>query len=609
MSGIAGWIDFERDVARERHAVLAMTASLAGRGPHGEGMWACPRAVLGQRGTGAVYETDGGKPLVVAEQGRPVAVISYDGSVSNIARLRRQLTDAGERFSFGSEAEVVLRAYLRWGTAGVRRLDGMFAFAIWDLRVSQLVLVRDRLGIKPLSYLPLEAGVLFGSEAKAVLAHPLAEARVDADGLRAVLTAIKVPGRGVFRGLREVPPGHLVQVGVSGIHTEAYWQLRAAPHTESLPETLDTVRRLLTGAVSSAMAGEPAPGILLSGGLDSSVVAALAAGRTPGGEPLRTFTVGIGVNADSVPDSPYAAQVVNHLGTRHLEAALDPEVLADPVVRTAVLMAKDLPTPYGDRNITPYLFFRSVGEHTRVALSGEAADPVFGGFDWAGEQEVLAAEMFPWLTRARRLGPTRGLGAGLLDPALLDWLALDGYCADQYQDAIAEVEHLPESTGLERRMRELGHLHLTRWLDPLLLHSERLGTAAGLEIRYPFCDHRLVEYLYNTPWAMKTYGGRAKGLLRAVAGELLPPAILARPGAPFPATYDDGYTTHLRDALAGVLADPHAPVTALLDTKAARAFVEDPRLVDRGGWPDRADVEMALQLNTWLDRYGIRLTL
>ncbi|WP_244943256.1 asparagine synthetase B family protein, partial [Streptomyces inhibens] len=305
MSGIAGWIDFERDVARERHAVLAMTASLAGRGPHGEGLWACPRAVLGQRGTGAVNENDAGKPVVVTEQGRPVAVISYDGSVSNIATLRRQLTDAGEHFSCGSEVEVVLRAYLRWGTGGVQRLDGMFAFAIWDLRVNELILVRDRMGIKPLSYLPLKAGVLFGSEPKAILAHPLANARVDADGLRTVLTAIKVPGRGVFRDLHEVAPGHIVQVGVNGIRTEAYWRLRPIPHTESLDETVDTVRRLLTTAVASAMTGEPAPGILLSGGLDSSAMAALAAPRTPEGEPLRTFTVGIGANAGSVPDSPY----------------------------------------------------------------------------------------------------------------------------------------------------------------------------------------------------------------------------------------------------------------------------------------------------------------
>ncbi|GAB2714741.1 asparagine synthase (glutamine-hydrolyzing) [Kitasatospora kifunensis] len=609
MSGIAGWVDFEREVARERHAVLAMTAALAGRGPHGDGLWACPRAVLGQRGTGAVNEYEGGRPVVVAEQGRPVAVISYDGSVSNAARLRRQLTDAGEHFSCGSEAEVVLRAYLRWGTAGVQRLEGMFAFAIWDLRVSQLILVRDRMGIKPLTYQPLEAGVLFGSEPKAVLAHPLAEARVDADGLRAVLTAIKVPGRSVFRGLREVAPGHLVKVGVSGIHTEPYWQLRPRPHTEDLDETVDTVRRLLTTAVTSAMAGEPAAGILLSGGLDSSAMAALAASQAAAGEVLRTFTVGIGANACSVPDSPYVSQVVEHLGTQHLEASFDPQALTDPVVRTAVLTAKDLPTPYGDKNITPYLFFRSVGEHVKVALSGEAADTVFGGFAWADDPSVVQAEMFPWLTVARQLGLEHGIGAGLLDPALLKWLDLDTYCTEQYHGAIAEVEHLPDSHGLERRMRELSYLHLTRWLDPLLLHSERLGTAGALEIRFPFCDHRLVEYMYNTPWAMKSHCGRERSLLRSVVRELLPPTILARPKTPFPVTYDDGYKTHLRDSLAAVLADPHAPVAALLDTKAARAVVEDPRLIDRGGWLGRADVEMALQLNTWLDRYGIRLVL
>lgn len=376
----------------------------------------------------------------------------------------------------GTDAQLVLHGYLRWGCAVAERLEGLFAFAVWDARTSELVLCRDRFGIKPLSYLPLPQGALFASEAAAMGAHPLADNELDAEGLCSILAQVRRPGRSVLRQVREVRPAHVVRLGPDGVREHRYWALQARPHTEDLASTVATTRALLEEVIAREAAA-CSPAVLLSGGLDSSALTALVAQRTGAGP--RTFTVSFGDSAATVPDRPFAQAVVEHLDCEHQEILVDPATLTHPPTLETVLAAKDFPSPFGDKNLTPFLFYRQVAAHTPVVLSGEAADAVFGGLISDQERASTGHRTFPWIERARAFGLANGIGNDLFDQDLLRGIDLTGFCAERYQEARREVPHLPGAPAEDRRAREIDYLHMTRLYEQAVNHSERLAAPPG----------------------------------------------------------------------------------------------------------------------------------
>ncbi|MBV6695863.1 asparagine synthase (glutamine-hydrolyzing) [Kitasatospora aureofaciens] len=609
MCGIVGAVDFDTPPEHRRELLRAMTDTMACRGPDAEGLWFGPSAGLGHRRLAVIDPEHGQQPMTALHQGRGAA-ITFSGEVYNFRELRAELAAHGHRFETACDTEVVLRGYLQWGAALVERLNGMYAFGIWDEQAEELLLVRDRMGVKPLYYWPTGAGVRFGSEPKAVLADRALPRRVGAEGLCEVLDMVRTPEAAVFAGLSEVRPGQLVRVGRGGVRRHTYWRLEAREHTDDLPTTIGTVRELLADTVTRQLVSDVPLGTLLSGGLDSSAVTALAARSGP----VRSFSVDFrgaadGFASDAVrpeADAPYVRELARHVGADHLEVLLDSPGLTDPAVRAAVLRATDLPPAYwGDMWPSLYLFFREVREHVTVALSGEAADELFGGYRWFRNPLALRAATFPWLTAgsARYFG-----GSSLFQPGLLDKLDLDGYRAARYAEALAEVPVLPGESGDERRMREIGYLNLTRFVQTLLDRKDRMSMAVGLEVRVPFCDHRLVEYVFNVPWAMKSFDGREKSLLRAAVADLLPRSVAERMKTPYPATQDPGYEGVLRAELARVLGDPDAPVLPLLDLDRARAVAG--RATGSVSRPyDRGSLELVLWLNSWLAEYEVTLDL
>ncbi|MGW2650636.1 asparagine synthase (glutamine-hydrolyzing) [Streptomyces sp. NPDC001393] len=606
MCGIAGWVDFERNLLTERAVVSAMTETLAPRGPDDTGTWLSPHAALGHRRL-AVIDPDGGRQPMAAEA--TAAVLTYSGEVYNFCELRAQLEAKGHRFHTRSDTEVVLHGYLQWGEEVVERLNGMYAFAIWDTRTEELLLVRDRLGVKPLFYCQLPAGgLLFGSEPKAILAHPRAPRAVDADGLREILTIARTPEHSLYKGLHEVRPGQLLRFGREGLRKRRYWTLRAHDHTDDLDTTITTVRELLEDIVERQLVADVPLCSLLSGGLDSSAITAL--GLRHGG--LRSFAVDFVGLADHFeddgmrgsPDGPYVHDVVRHLRPTHTDIVLDAARLAEPALRADVVRAWEHPQFSGDMNTSLHLLFQAVREHSTVALSGESADEVFGGYAWFHLPEAVAAPTFPWLVfMMRRQRPD-----DLFDPALRKELDVVSYERDRYREALAEVPHLDAADPTERRMREISYLHLTRFVTMLLDRKDRLSMAHGLEVRVPFCDHRLVEYVFNTPWSMKTFDGREKSLLRAAVQDVLPASVLERRKSPYPATQDPAYGLALRASLAGLVADGTAPVLPLLDQRAVRSLLDSPPRATTSTLT-RISLEMVLDLNTWLQSQDLRITL
>ncbi|WP_030776068.1 asparagine synthase (glutamine-hydrolyzing) [Streptomyces sp. NRRL S-920] len=609
MCGITGWVSFDRDLTREEGALEAMTESMTARGPDGFGTWYSRHAALGHRRL-AIIDLEGGAQPVTARTLDGVVALTYSGEVYNFAELRAELRRRGHPFRTACDTEVVLRAYLEWGTALTERLVGMYAFAVWDGRSEQLLLVRDRLGIKPLYYYPTPDGVLFGSEPKAVLANPAVPRTVDLDGIREIVLGVKTPGAAVWQGMRELPPGHVVTVSRLGVREQEYWRLRALPHTDDLATTSGRLRELLHDSVREQLVADVPRCLLVSGGLDSSTLAGLASeGRAA---PLRSFSVDFAGHSEHFvpdeynisPDAPYVRAVVDHLGTDHTDLVLDPAALADPEVRRACVSARDLPVGRGDLDHSLYLLFRAIREHSTVALSGEGADEMFGGYWWFHDRAVSEAAGFPWLTAA--LGTARQ-ERPYTPPDLRAVLDIPEFAAQRYRDALAETPVLDGESAEQRRARQLLYLHMTRSLGGMLDRKDRLSMAVGLEVRVPFCDHRVAEYAFNIPWSMQVFDGREKSVLRAAAREVVPDVVLGRTKSPYPMTQDRRYVSALQEQVRGVLALADHDVFTLVDRPTAlRAAEADPTRVPHPG-RHRMLLEKVLDLYVWLDHHRPKL--
>ncbi|WP_405484186.1 asparagine synthase (glutamine-hydrolyzing) [Nocardia sp. NBC_00511] len=613
MCGIAGWVSYDSDLTRRSDTVTAMAETMACRGPDGHGVFLRPHAGLGHRRLAVIDLPGGAQPMHVGTPNDDIAIV-YSGEAYNYRELRSRLQGLGHTFDTDSDTEVVLRGYLQWGESVVDRLNGMYAFAIWDQREEKLLMVRDRMGIKPFYFSPTPDGVLFGSEPKAILANPLASRVVDADGLREVFAFTKAPGWALWKGMAEVLPGTVITVDRNGIRPRTYWRLEPAEHTDDREASVDRVRELLTDIVERQLVADVPRCVLLSGGLDSSALTGLAAQRLArDGEQVRTFSVDFAGQEENfvpdemrdTPDEPFVRDVARHVGSAHRTVLLNPAELSDPAVRRAVIGARDMPLGLGDMDSSLYLLFRAIREHSTVALSGESADEVFGGYRWFHDGTALKSDTFPWLAFNSALaGDTRW---EIIEPGLRRRLRLPEYVADQYASAVAEVEHPAGETEVEHRMRTVCHLHLTRFVRQLLDRKDRMSMAVGLEVRVPFCDHRLVEYVYNTPWALKTFDGREKSLLRHASKHVLPQSVAQRVKSPYPSTQDPGYAVALQQLVKQRLVERDSVLFDLLDRDWLLAAVEaDPAQLSPS---TRVGLDHAIDIGTWLDLYSPELQL
>ncbi|QGK71065.1 asparagine synthase (glutamine-hydrolyzing) [Allosaccharopolyspora coralli] len=600
MCGISGWVDFQRDLTREGHTTDAMCDTMACRGPDASGTWTRPHVSLGHRRLAIIDLPGGTQPISVDTPDGPIAMV-YSGEAYNYVELRDELRRRGHRFDTDSDTEVVLHGYQEWGEAVAEHLNGMVAFAIWDGRTDKLVLMRDRMGVKPLYYYPTEHGVLFGSEPKAILANPLADKVVDADGLRELFSFTKSPGQAVWRGMAEVEPGTVLTVDRTGLHHHTYWTLDAVDHTDDRDASVAHVRELLDDIVARQLVSDVPRCVLLSGGLDSSAITALAAGQLD--ETVRTFAVDFLNQTENfvpdelraTPDAPYVRDVAELVASQHQDIVLDPARLADPAVRRAAVQARDLPLGLGDMDNSLYLLFKAIREHSTVALSGESADEVFGGYKWFHDPHVQQARTFPWIAAVQS---QRMESDSMLEPGLDATLDIPGYVRSEYDKAAASVPVLDGESEFERTMRRLSYLHLTRFVRFLLDRKDRMSMAVGLEVRVPFCDHRLVEYVFNAPWSLKTFDGREKSLLRHATADVLPRSVVDRVKSPYPSTQDPGYAAELQKQVRE-LVDQGDPALDLLNRTTVRNGLEvAPEAVTAG---TRNLFERALDLSVWFD--------
>lgn len=612
MCGIAGWIDWEEDVAAAKPVVERMTERLAPRGPDAEGFWFSRRAGIGHRRL-IVVDPEGGRQPMIRQLGGKTFILTYNGELYNTAEVRRELEARGHRFLSYSDTEVVLVAFIEWGENCVERFNGIFAFGIWEETTQTLFLARDRMGVKPLFFAQQGSALIFGSEIKALLAHPKLSAVIDREGLAEIfgLGPARTPGCGVFKGIQEIRPGCWALYDRAGLKIRRYWNLVSKPHGDSLEETTARVRELVTDAIQRQLVSDVPVCTFLSGGLDSSIISAVAAAESGvlGRGPLDTYSIDFFENDryftanDFQPnaDAPWVSRVSQFLGTRHHPVILDTAPLAT-ALHEAVL-ARDLPG-MADVDSSLYLFCKEIKQGATVALSGECADEVFGGYPWFHRPEAFQADTFPWSL-------SLDFRNQILNPALLPKIKLQDYVADRYREALREVPDLPGEGPVEARRRELFYLNLHWFMAVLLDRKDRMSMASGLEVRVPFCDHRIVEYVWNIPWALKSYDNREKGILRRAVAGLLPQDVVYRKKSPYPKTHHPSYAQTTRRLLLDVLTSPREPIREIVNHGYIKELIESGKEIARPWFGQLMTgpqfFAYLLQVNDWLKEYRIEI--
>ncbi len=612
MCGIVGWINLKQNLSEQKQVIEKMSKTLRNRGPDESGYFISENALLSNRRLVVVDPTGGSQPMTKTVDGRDYTIV-YNGELYNTDEIRQTLIVKGYSFKSYSDTEALLVSYLEWGPQCVDYLNGIFAFAVWDQTQKQLFIARDRMGVKPLFYTQSEGSLIFGSEIKALLAHPKVDPVVDQTGLLEIfgLGPARSPGNGIFKDIHEIRPGYCLTYSSSGLKAWQYWKLKNKPHSETLDDTVEHVQSLIIDAIKRQLISDVPVCTFLSGGTDSSAISAIASSvyREKGVGKLKTFSVDYQDNDkyfcpnrfEPNADSYWVNKMVEFTGSEHHYIFIDTPELAS-FLREAVI-ANDYPG-MADIDSSLYLFCREVKKSATVALSGECADEIFGGYPWFRREQDINAGTFPW---SKSVGSRRKILS-----RELAGLPLEDYVEAKYKESLREVPVTEDEPFCERRMRELFYLNFQWFMITLLNRKDRMSMANSLEVRVPFADHRIVEYTWNIPSAYKFVDNTEKGLLRRALQQILPHEIATRKKSPYPKTHHPGYTRAVQRWLEEILRDKSAPLHQLIDYAAAQDLVNTGGASYNAPWYGqlmRGPQLMAylIQLNIWLEEYKIML--
>jgi asparagine synthase (glutamine-hydrolysing) len=612
MCGIAGWVNWQKSLANQRTIIEKMGKTLECRGPDEDGVWLSEDIAVAHRRL-IVIDPEGGKQPMIREYQGNKYVLVYNGELYNTQELRSELQKRGHRFKSHSDTEALLISYIEWGEDCVKHLNGIFAFAVWDSNQKKLYLARDRIGVKPLFYTQCSNDFLFASELKGLLAHPQVKAEIDNEGLAEILVMGpgRTPGHGVFRGVKELKPGYYLTYDQRGIKEKQYWSLESKEHEDNLEQTIARVRELFVDTVERQLVSDVPICTLLSGGLDSSAITAVAskALREAGKGQLHSYSVDYEGNDKYFKENEFQPEadqkwielVSDHANTNHHYVLLSNSQLVEGL-RQGVY-ARDLPG-MADIDVSLYLFCREIEKDFTVSVSGECADEIFGGYPWYHREEVLNANTFPW---SRRIDSR----TSLYSPEVIERIKPREYLQNRYQEALSEVPHLPGEDKKNARMREMFYLNLTRWMPVLLDRKDRMSMHTSLEVRVPFCDHRLVEYVWNIPWEMKNHGGMRKGILREALKGILPEGVRTRPKNPYPKTFNPAYFEATANWLLDILNNLNSPLLDLIDSSVVRKLTKRDQDSDIPWFGQLMRIPQLfaylIQLNIWLEEYGVTI--
>lgn len=619
MCGIAGFYrkNFNYNNSAEQtglwtERLLSMKRSLMHRGPDEDGIQLYAHAGLVHTRLSIIDIKTGHQPMTKKNNER-ICTIVYNGEIYNTNELRLLLSAYDLYWDTTSDTEVILNGYIAMGTDFFSHLNGIYAFAIYDEGLDILYLVRDHLGVKPLFYQKSKETFVFGSEPKALFAYGIVPT-LDSESFGEVLGLgpARTPGHGVFAGMKELLPGHFLCVTGDKIIDSCYWQLTALPHEDSYAQTTEYVTWLIDDAIHRQMVSDTPICTFLSGGLDSSLVSAVCQKHLKEqGMVLDTYSFDFVDNSknfkansfQSSMDRPFVDVMKEHIGSNHHYLECDNLTQADYLYKA--VDARDLPC-MADIESSLLYFCGKVASNHKVALTGECADEIFGGYPWFHLEEMWQQNLFPW---SYDLTPR----LSLLNDDFLSKHDISGYVQNAYDRSISETPRLPGENKKEARRREIAWLNVRWFMSTLLNRMDRTSMASGLEARVPFADYRILQYVYNVPWEMKCHKGQTKSLLVESGKSVLPPEVLYRKKSPYPKTYDPAYENLLKERLLAVLSNNNSPILNIVDSIKVKNFLNTPSDYGKPWYGQlMAGPQMIaylLQLNYWLEKIAAPLPL
>ena len=570
MCGIAGMLSKDIDLRERRTLIKNISDSLKMRGPDGYGDFTKPYVSLIHRRLAVIDPERGAQPMTFGKY-----TIVYNGEIYNTEEIRNELTAAGYSFDTHCDTEVILKAYHLWKEESCKKLNGIFAYAVWDDEAKELFLCRDRIGVKPLYFTQKDGIFAFASRIKSLLLIPEVSSDVDENGLNEIfmLGPAKTIGTAVFKDIKELPPATYLKFSGGKYEIKKYWQLKAAEHTENESETIEHTHFLVTDAIRRQLISDVPLCTFLSGGLDSSIISRVASDDyRRKGKTLDTYSVDYTDNDKYFKkslfqpnkDSDYIDRISGYLSTDHKNIILDNKVVAHALIESTY--ARNLPG-FTDVDSSLLLFCREVKKEQTVALSGECADEIFGGYPWYHNKDILFEETFPW-----------SRSTNVRQSILKDGLLKNGaeYAHARYLETVAKTSYLDTDNKTERRMREMFRLNLDWFMQTLLVRKDVMSMESSLEVRVPFCDYRIVEYAYNMPWSIKSLDGREKGVLRKAFENELPYEITWRKKSPYPKTHNPIYFNEVCKMVKEVLKDKTSPLYDMLNRNKIKELTEDP---------------------------------
>ncbi|MGN1202341.1 MAG: asparagine synthase (glutamine-hydrolyzing), partial [Eubacterium sp.] len=603
MCGIAGILTPSIDLRKEKPLIEKISKTLKMRGPDAKGEYVTPQTALIHRRLSVIDIENGGQPMRFGKY-----IIVYNGELYNTAQVRDELISCGYRFDSHCDTEVVLKAYDKWQEESVKRLNGIFAYAVYDEQENSLFLARDRIGVKPCFYSKVGDMFAFASRISSLLCIPQIKPIVDEEGLNEIfmLGPAKTIGKAIFKYISELPPAHCLTYKNGIINIYQYWKLEAHQSRETVDEAIEHTHYLVKDSIERQLVSDVPLATFLSGGLDSSIISKVASDYyKQNGEALNTYSVDYTDNDKYFKkslfqpnkDSDYIGLMSEAIGSVHHNVVLDNSDVADALAEATI--ARCVPG-FADVDSSLLLFCREVKKNFTVCLSGECADEIFGGYPWYHRKEILFEECFPWSrsTKARR---------NILRPDFLE--NGEEYIRNAYNQTVALTSYLDSDSMLERRMREMFVLNLNWFMQTLLARKDVMSMESSLEVRVPFCDYRLVEYAYNMPWEIKALDGREKGILRKAFENDLPYDIAWRKKSPYPKTHNPVYFDCVCRLAKQALNDKSCPLYEMLNVSAVEYLMNNPDSMTQPWYGQLMQTPQVLayiyQIYVWIKNYNV----
>ena len=604
MCGIAGILSSDIDLRSEKEMLWRVSDSLKMRGPDARGEYITRSVALIHRRLSVIDPEKGVQPMRFGKY-----IIVYNGEIYNTDEIRRELRFHGYVFETDCDTEVVLKSFHLWQERCAEKLNGIFAFAIYNIESEEVFLCRDRIGVKPLFYSQTKDLFAFASRTDTLLHVKGIEPVCDENGLNEIfmLGPAKTMGKTYFQNIKEVKPGEYIYYKKGKLKSGVYWSLKASEFTDNCVQAQEHTHFLVTDAIKRQLVSDVGICTFLSGGLDSSIISKVAYDyMTDRGEILNTYSVDYKDNdkyfKSSVfqpnKDSDYINLISDYIDSDHHNIILSNTDVADSLIDST--FARGVPG-FTDIDSSLLLFCREIVKKHKVALSGECADEIFGGYPWYHREEILFEETFPW-------SRTTDVRHSILKNGFLNHA--DEYVKNAYDETIASTDYLDTDSRLEKRMRQMFMLNMNWFMQTLLARKDAMSMQASLEVRVPFCDYRIVEYAYNMPWSIKSYNGREKGILRKAFENELPEIITWRKKSPYPKTFNPEYVQAVSKMALCVLEDKSCALNEMINKSSIMSLIENPDSLSEPWYGQlmRGPQVLAylVQIYAWIRRYNVQ---